>query len=62
MKLLENYCRMRICIPDDHGERHVVQHNTMDSVTDWQKIMQNGRPGLVSGVFFTDETLDMFVS
>ena len=40
---------MRICIPDDHDEHHVVHHNTIDSIRDVQEIMQNGRPRIGVG-------------
>ena len=32
-----------MCILDDYDEHHVVHHNTMDSVTDVQQVVQNGR-------------------
>ena len=48
-KLLGEDCLMQICIPNDHGEHHVVHHTTMDSGTDGQGIMQNGCPSIGVG-------------
>ena len=49
IKLLGDDCMMRICIPDGHGEHHVVHYNTMDSFKNGQEITQNGRPTISIG-------------
>ena len=40
---------MQICIPNDHGEHHIVYHNTIDSVTNGQEVTQNGCPRIGIG-------------